>query len=360
MGNDESCHFPAIYNFGDSNSDTGGISATYFPALPPNGESYFGRPAGRVCDGRLVIDFMAENLRLPYLHAYLDSLGVNFRHGANFATGGSSIRTPTETFFENGASPFPLSVQLLQFDQFKARSTYLYKQAKKPSEKAYLPNPDEFSEALYTFDIGQNDLSYAFGKMSDDKVRALIPDMIDQFSAAIQKLYQLGARTFWIHNTGPVGCSPVSRFYFSGGSQLFDEYGCIKSHNDLAAEFNKQLKDRVYRLRTEIKDAALIYVDIYTAKIQLISDAKNQGFGDPFKICCGNHDQTHHVWCGQRQNVNGTEIYSGSCENPSMYISWDGVHYSQKANQWIANRILTGALSDPPVSLAQACNGHPR
>ncbi|KAL8111736.1 hypothetical protein AgCh_019448 [Apium graveolens] len=78
------CDFPAIFNFGDSNSDTGGLSAAFGQAPPPHGETFFHAPAGRYSDGRLVIDFIAENLTLPYLSAYLDSVGSNFSHGANF------------------------------------------------------------------------------------------------------------------------------------------------------------------------------------------------------------------------------------------------------------------------------------
>ena len=52
------CHFPAIFNFGDSNSDTGGLSSLFGAAPPPNGRTFFGMPAGRYCDGRLVIDFI--------------------------------------------------------------------------------------------------------------------------------------------------------------------------------------------------------------------------------------------------------------------------------------------------------------
>ncbi|GKE22402.1 hypothetical protein Tco_1433914 [Tanacetum coccineum] len=52
------CDFPAIFNFGDSNSDTGGLSAAFGQAGPPHGESFFHGPAGRYCDGRLVIDFI--------------------------------------------------------------------------------------------------------------------------------------------------------------------------------------------------------------------------------------------------------------------------------------------------------------
>lgn len=52
------CHFPAVFNFGDSNSDTGGLAAAFGQAPLPNGETFFHRSAGRYSDGRLVIDFI--------------------------------------------------------------------------------------------------------------------------------------------------------------------------------------------------------------------------------------------------------------------------------------------------------------
>ena len=54
------CDFPAIYNFGDSNSDTGAISAALSEVHIPNGETFFGHPSGRFCDGRLIIDFIGK------------------------------------------------------------------------------------------------------------------------------------------------------------------------------------------------------------------------------------------------------------------------------------------------------------
>lgn len=54
----DDCDFPAVFNFGDSNSDTGGWSATFGRAGSPAGETYFHQPAGRYCDGRLIIDFI--------------------------------------------------------------------------------------------------------------------------------------------------------------------------------------------------------------------------------------------------------------------------------------------------------------
>ena len=58
----KNCTFPAIFNFGDSNSDTGGLSASFRSLKPPYGETYFHKPAGRESDGRLIIDFMGMYL----------------------------------------------------------------------------------------------------------------------------------------------------------------------------------------------------------------------------------------------------------------------------------------------------------
>ncbi|XP_059452260.1 GDSL esterase/lipase At5g14450-like [Corylus avellana] len=350
------CEFPAIYNFGDSNSDTGGISAAFEPIRAPYGEGFFHKLAGRDSDGRLLIDFIAEHLRLPYLSAYLNSLATNYRHGANFATGGSTIRRQNETIFEYGISPFSLDIQIVQFEQFKARTSDLYNQAKTPAERSNLPRPEDFSKALYTFDIGQNDLSVGFRKMSFDQLRSAMPDIVNQLATAVQHIYKQGGRAFWIHNTGPIGCLPVNQFYTLNPPPGFlDEHGCVKNQNVMAVEFNRQLKDRVIKLKAELPNAAITYVDVYAAKYGLISNAKSEGFADPLKVCCGYHVNYSHVWCGTKAIINGIEVYGASCGNPSQYISWDGVHYSQAASQWFANHILNGSLSDPPIPITQAC-----
>jgi hypothetical protein len=51
-----------IFNFGDSNSDTGGMAAANGLNIAlPEGRTYFRRPTGRLTDGRLVIDFICES-----------------------------------------------------------------------------------------------------------------------------------------------------------------------------------------------------------------------------------------------------------------------------------------------------------
>ncbi|CAK9308892.1 unnamed protein product [Citrullus colocynthis] len=345
-----SCRFPAVYNFGDSNSDTGGISAALNAIQPPNGETFFGHPSGRACDGRLIIDFIAEKLKLPYLSAYLDSLGTSFRHGANFATGGSSIRP-------GGYSPFHLRIQVSQFIQFKSRTTDLYHRLRSNNRTSipikHIARPQEFSKALYTFDIGQNDLAYGYQHSSEEQVRASIPDILNTFSEAVQQLYKEGARYFWVHNTGPIGCLPYSILYNKSPDNR-DSNGCVKSQNEVSQEFNRQLKSRLLKLGKKLPLARIIYVDMYSAKYLLITKAKTEGFvKNPLKFCCGSY-YGYHIDCGKREVVNGT-VYGNPCKDPSRHISWDGIHYSEAANSWIANHILNGSFSDPPLPVDKAC-----
>ncbi|GKV23019.1 hypothetical protein SLEP1_g32808 [Rubroshorea leprosula] len=285
LGPSSGCDFPAIYNFGDSNSDTGSVSAAFDRLHSPFGETFFGRPSGRYSDGRLIIDFIGPNSEIT----------------------------------------------------------------------GRLPKPEEFGKALYTLDSGQNDLNYGFATTTVEQVNASTPNLINQFSQYIETLYQEGARAFWIHNTGPIGCLPSIVIPSPPKPEDADPIGCIKSYNGVAEEFNKQLKEKVSQLRTKLPDASLVYVDIYSAKYSLISNANKYGFVGPFEYCCG-HLGDYNVNCGKTAVVNGSEIFGVSCSDPSKYISWDGTHYTEAANQWIAKRILDGSLSDPPVPITGACH----
>ena len=51
----------------------------------------------------------------------------------------------------------------------------------------------------------------------------------------------------------------------------------MKSHNEVAKQFNRQLQERVTQLGAQLPDAILTYVDIFSAKYTLISEAKKLG-----------------------------------------------------------------------------------
>ncbi|KAK0573009.1 hypothetical protein LWI29_001818 [Acer saccharum] len=302
--------FPAIFNFDDSNSDTGGKSAAFYRLPSPNGDTFFHKPSGRYSDGLVVLDFLAEKLGLPFLSVYLNSMGTNFRHGANFANGWSTIQPLDARIFEGGFSPIYLDIQLLQFEQFKARTEELYIEG----ASSYIRN-----------------------------------------FQAVETLSQHGARAFWIHNMGPIGWLPYTIVYNPPKPGNMDKNGCIMSHNEVAQEFNRQLKDRVVsQLRLRLTDAVFTYVDIYSVKFTLISEAKKHGFTDRLGYCCGHYGEDYRLQCGKKGIVNGSEVFGAKCSNPSNYISWDGIHYSHAANQWVANKIIEGSFSNPPISITQA------
>ncbi|OAY34456.1 alpha-L-fucosidase 3 [Manihot esculenta] len=357
------CHFPAIFNFGDSNSDTGGLSAAFGQAGPPHGESFFHHPAGRYCDGRLIVDFIAEKLGLPYLSAFLDSLGSNFRHGANFATAGSTIRPQNTTLRQSGFSPISLDVQWYQFSDFHRRSQII--RSKGGIYKNLLPKASDFSRALYTFDIGQNDLTSGyFLNMSTNEVRASVPDVLNQFKNVVSYIYGVGGRNFWIHNTGPFGCLAyvIDRMPISKAE--FDDVGCGIPFNEVAQYFNRGLKKVVAQLRKQLPHASITYVDVYTVKYNLISRARKHGFEESLRACCGHggkYNYNKHIGCGGKITVQGKQVLVGKpCKDPSRWINWDGVHYTQAANKWIFEQIVNGSFSDPPIPLNMACHRQPR
>ena len=59
-------------------------------------------------------------------------------------------------------------------------------EAKTPYERSKLPVQADFAKALYTFDIGQNDLSVGFRKLSSDQLLAELPDIVDRLVKAVQ------------------------------------------------------------------------------------------------------------------------------------------------------------------------------
>ncbi|XP_050221615.1 GDSL esterase/lipase At1g54790-like isoform X1 [Mercurialis annua] len=343
-------NYPSVFNFGDSNSDTGNLVAAYgFFLEPPYGQSYFKPPTGRFCDGRLIVDFLMDEMDLPFLNAYLESVGLpNFRKGCNFAVAGSKILPATAS----SVSPFSLGLQVSQFLRFKNRSLELIAKGKKFDK--YLPAEDYYEKGLYMFDIGQNDLAGAFYSQTFDQVVASIPNILVEFETGVKRLYEQGARNFWIHNTGPLGCLAQNVAKFGTDPSKLDEFGCVSGHNQAAKLFNLQLHALSKKLHGQYVDSNVTYVDIYTIKYNLISNYSRYGFEQPIMACCGyggpplNYDS--RVSCGQTKVLNGTTVSAKGCNDSTEYVNWDGIHYTEAANQYISSQILAGKYSDPPFS----------
>ncbi|KAF9595112.1 hypothetical protein IFM89_037046 [Coptis chinensis] len=341
LGNSQCNINPVIFNFGDSNSDTGGFcSATGLIFDIPNGRTFFHKPSGRLSDGRLVIDFLCESLGTSYLTPYLEPLAPNFINGANFAISGSST-LPRYV-------PFVLDIQVLQFLRFRARSLLLGSQG-----TTGLVKEAGFQNAIYTIDIGQNDLAGAFSsKLSYEQVIQRIPSLLTEIKYAIWSLYQHGGKNFWIHNTGPLGCLPQRLATSSQIATDTDQYGCIQSLNNAAKEYNKGLFGLCEELRSEMKNATIVYTDIYTIKYDLIANSTIYGFENPLMACCGYGGPPYNYNASLTCGTTGCNV----CKEGSNYISWDGVHYTEAANAIVATKILSTNYSTPQLKFDFFCH----
>lgn len=350
------CNFPAIFNFGDSNSDTGGFWAAFPAQRSPFGMTYFKKPVGRASDGRLVIDFLAQALGLPFLSPYLNSIGSAFRHGANFATLASTVLLPNTSLFVSGISPFSLAIQLNQMKQLRQRVLEM-------GSRGNLPPVSVFSRALYTVDIGQNDFTGNLASIGIEGVKQYLPQVASQIAGTIKELHDIGGRTFFVMNLAPIGCYPAFIVELPHDPSDIDGFGCLISYNKAVADYNNLLKETLRQTRDQLRDASVVYVDTHSVKLQLYQHPKDHGLSYGTRACCGFGDGEHNfdprLYCGNSKVIDGANLSATACSDPDKYVSWDGIHTTEAANKLVTLSILQGAQFDPPFPLSNLCDLHP-
>jgi hypothetical protein len=91
-----------LFNFGDSNSDTGGVAAVMgIRIAPPEGRAYFHHPTGRLSDGRVILDFICECPSLPcWFKSYPASTSSECFERAEAAKSSPPYAVQTVTIFE--------------------------------------------------------------------------------------------------------------------------------------------------------------------------------------------------------------------------------------------------------------------
>jgi len=352
------CNYSAIFNFGDSTSDTGAIHVAFpyneLAENPPYGQTSFGKPVSRYSDGRLSIDFFAQALGLPFLSPYLQSVASTFGQGANFAAAGATVRD-TNSFI----APISLTVQINEFKAFKQKVLASI-QANGPLDR--LPSEEAFRSGIYTIDIGGNDFSYAYMnlKLTTAQVKeSFLPKVARSIVGAVQSLYNEGARTILVSGVQPQGCSPFWLTYFSHSSNDFDQYGCSISYNDAVLYFNTLLRYQLSSSRKQLEDANIIYVNTYDIIYDFFANPSTYGFNATTKACCGvggKYNYRYNIQCGADGTINGRTVKAVACSDPASYISWDGVHWTDEANRLLTKQILSGKYFEPSFPLASFCD----
>uniref|UniRef100_A0A0E0DME1 Uncharacterized protein n=1 Tax=Oryza meridionalis TaxID=40149 RepID=A0A0E0DME1_9ORYZ len=322
-----------LFNFGDSNSDTGGVAAAGgIRIMPPEGRTYFHHPTGRLSDGRVIIDFICESLNTRELNPYLKSIGSDYSNGVNFAMAGSTV--------SHGVSPYSLNVQVDQFVYFKHRSLELFERGKKgPVSK------EGFENALYMMDIGHNDVAGVMHTPSDNWDKKF-SKIVSEIKDAIRILYDNGARKFWIHGTGALGCLPALVVQEKGEH---DAHGCLANYNKAARQFNKKLSHLCDEMRLQLKNATVVYTDMFAIKYDFVANHTKYGIKWPLMVCCGNGGPPYNFKPGKF----GCDDL---CEPGSKVLSWDGVHFTDFGSGLAAKLAMSGEYSKPKVKLASLVN----
>ncbi|KNA04560.1 hypothetical protein SOVF_198470 [Spinacia oleracea] len=285
--------FEAIYQFGDSLSDTGnyvreatGENSSYNKL--PYGQSYY--PTGRASNGLLMVDYIGAT--------------ANGRYNS-------------------------LARQLTWF-RYHLISTYSYPTAIRKKLENSL---------VIMGEIGGNDFNGPFNQgKTIHEVAKLIPGVLKTIKNAVEEVITLGATSIVVPGNFPIGCVPLYLVNFvTNDSSKYDKLGCLKDYNNFSKFYNQRLKQVIRQLQREYPDVAIVYADYYSALSWVIANAPQLGIeqGDTTKVCCGTGDNPYNFG-GKGCGSPGSWI----CEDPNKRISWDGVHMTQEGNKGVADQLL--------------------
>ncbi|XP_019162692.1 PREDICTED: GDSL esterase/lipase At1g28600-like [Ipomoea nil] len=347
--------YTSLFSFGDSLADTGNLlhlsPETNRPphyALPPYGETFFHTPTGRFSDGRVVIDFIADSLGLPFLPPYVgeernESGRRNFGEGANFAVGGATALD--DAFFKKiGLFNLTPNISLdCQLNWFKEMLPTICQSSSECKE--FLK-----SSLVVVGEIGGNDYNHAFlGGISTNFIKSYVPNVVSKIGSVVHELIGLGAVTLLVPGELPKGCSTayLATFISSNQTDYDPETGCLNWLNDFAKYHNSLLINELNRLQKLHPHATIIYADYYNAAMQFYLTPDTLGFKEGAVVaCCG---------AGGAYNFNASFLCgyppTKACADPNLYANWDGIHLTEAAYKWLAHGILTGAYTNKNLNI---------
>jgi len=348
----DSRSFTSLFTLGDSYIDVGNfviMAARAVPAVPvwhdklPYGMTFFGHPTGRLSDGRVIVDFIAEQFGLPLLQAsLLNSPDVS--KGANFAVGGATA-IDVDFYERNNLVQFKLlnnslSVQLGWLKELKPS----FCSATKGGCRGC------FSKALFFIgEFGVNDYNFLWsaGK-TEHEVMSYVPEIVENIVRAVERLINEGAVYVVVPGNPPNGCSPTILTLRSSLNQTdkYDNIGCLSDINRVAMYHNVMLRSEIGALREKYPRARIILADFYKPIISMLQNPDSFGVAsqDALRTCCGG---------GGVYNWNPSAICgmpgATACKDPSAFVSWDGVHYTEATYRYITKAWLYGPFADPPI-----------
>ncbi|KAK6149995.1 hypothetical protein DH2020_017520 [Rehmannia glutinosa] len=274
---------------------------------------------------------------LPFVEPFYGGANNSkkFDQGVNFAVAGATALE--DSFFKEKeititVANASLAAQLSWFNGFL--------------DKLYHNSSDRkrfFETSLVLMgEIGGNDYNNAlFDGETVEMVQSFVPQVIQTISSAINKLIKLGAVTLMVPGNFPLGCLPafLTDFKSSNEEDYDPKTGCLNWPNSFSQYHNELLQLELDRIRKQNPNINIIYADYYNAAKRLYQSPEKYG---GLRACCGGagpYNVNFIVLCGDQG--------FSTCEDPSLYMSWDGAHMTEAAYRWIANGLLRGSFTNP-------------
>lgn len=316
----------AMFVFGDSLFDAG--NNVYLNKTGANvwpyGETFFHHPTGRVCDGRILPDFIAQYAKLPFLSPVLQPGLQDVTNGVNFASAGAGVLA--ETY------PGTLNIKM-QLGYFEKVEKQLKEKLGDEKAKKLL------SKAVYIFSIGGNDYIslYSASTNNSDMLepshrRKYMGMVLGNFTSVIQAIYSKGGRKFGFQNVGPLGCSPSSKAMVSDSN-----IECVSKLLSLAKLHNIAFANILKKLTKQLPGFKYSVFDYLTSLRKRIHSCSKYGFKEGKTACCGSGRYRGTFSCGK--NETGYEL----CPDPNEYVWFDPGHPTEKTNQQLAELFWSGA-----------------
>ncbi|KAH0669186.1 hypothetical protein KY289_023679 [Solanum tuberosum] len=328
--------FHKVYAFGDSYTDTGNANL-----LDGHTSSGSAKSNNNLCDGHLMVDFLCDALKLPHLPPFQNT-SANFQAGANFAIAGSTILSKEDFSTKKLTNPFwkglPMNFQT-QIDWF-----FKFKQQMGCTDKNGKNCQAEMENALFWIgSVGVSD--YARIQGSSLTSHWLTQQSVFQVSRLIEATLQSGAKYIVVQGLPPIGCLPL-HISLCPLKAALDHMGCAAAVNAAVMLHNQILQKKLEIFRSLYPNCHILYADYWNAYLTIKMNLKKYQFEEAFKPCCGAVggplNFNLHSPCGSPGTV--------KCNDPSKFISWDGIHLTEAMNRKVTDLFLNQGFCQPSFS----------